>query len=341
MESLNGVTCIKGEISSIMTLMRLNTRWSDNTGRDILSGAYQDEDPLMVSFRHLNTYLEGIFDLREVDSVAYLSPYHDSDEVIFMKLLELSALTLRSDASCLLSVGAAWEIYSTCLNIYSQPRASKILKSEAETTLRELTLTAFGRATSMGRGMALPGIGSEWNMDLTAKKQTTEGVKFALSLVNIALEAGGPSLGPLGALVNILRADVCRHLLRASQSDDLAILSMALRVVFNLFVSIKEHMKVQLEVFLTSVHLRLLRLNGTAATDGTGDKKALATARAELALESLLEFCREPSLMADLYTNYDCDVTCTNLFHSIIDALCARAVASKGFEERHNGLPPR
>jgi golgi-specific brefeldin A-resistance guanine nucleotide exchange factor 1 len=51
---------------------------------------------------------------------------------------------------------------------------------------------------------------------------------------------------------------VCRHLLRASQSDDLAVFSLALRVVFNLFVSIKDHMKVQLEVFLTSVHLRLL-----------------------------------------------------------------------------------
>ena len=192
--NINGVMCIKGEIHSIMTLMRLNTRWS---GRDV------DEGPLVQSFRRLNEYLEGIFDLREVDCVMYISPFQqvivseqasgpltcaalsslskfvlygflsphypraregigliansiscalfeetdwESDEVIFMKLLELSALSLRCDASALLDVDAAWDIYSTCLNIHSQYRASKILQSEAETALRHLTLIAFSRA---------------------------------------------------------------------------------------------------------------------------------------------------------------------------------------------------
>ena len=98
-------------------------------------------------------------------------------------------------------------------------------------------------------------------MDLQA--QTPDCVKFALTLVralpsrsrlsslssfvafhptaqvNIALESGGPSLGSIVPLVEVLRGDVCRHLLRATQSDDLAVFSLALRVVFNLFVSIK------------------------------------------------------------------------------------------------------
>jgi Guanine nucleotide exchange factor in Golgi transport N-terminal len=126
---------------------------------------------------------------------------------------------------------------------------------------------------------------------------------------------GGPSLGTIAPLVDVLRGDVCRHLLRATQNDDLAVFSLSLRVVFNMFMSIKDHMKVQLEVFLTSVHLRLLQSNNSSIP-----------AREELALESLLEFCREPALMHDLYTNYDCDVQCTNLFDSIISTLCKRAV---------------
>ncbi|CAM9529825.1 unnamed protein product, partial [Heterosigma akashiwo] len=103
----------------------------------------------------------------------------------------------------------------------------------------------------------------------------------------------------------VLAGEVCRHLLSLSQAADPAILSLTLRVIFNCFNCMKDQMKVQLEVFLTSVHLRL----GRGAQRPSGGKEA-----EELALESLLEFCREPALMADIYLNYDCDVQCTNLF---------------------------
>ena len=98
------------------------------------------------------------------------------------------------------------------------------------------------------------------------------------------------------------------NLRRAAQT-----LTLTLRVVFNLFMSIKAHLKVQLEVFLTSVHLRL------------ADSPSAAFEQKELALESLLDFCREPALMLDLYTNYDCDVQCTNLFETLCKYLCRNA----------------
>ena len=184
-------------------------------------------------------------------------------------------------------------------------------------------------------------------IDPNSKSFHIENTKYFLSLINISLEAGGPSLGEMESLVKVLRGDVCRHLLNCSQSDDLGILSLSLRVVFNLFVSIKNHMKVQLEVFLTSVHLRILKLptsthghtnNSSSSSSSTLSSSSaslssssslpsqtLISAREELVLESLLEFCREPSLMEDIYTNYDCDVQCTNLFDSIISTLCHRA----------------
>lgn len=74
---------------------------------------------------------------------------------------------------------------------------------------------------------------------------------LSLSLINIALEAGGSDLGRIPALVTVMRGDLCKHLLQNSQTDDLDVLSLTLRVVFNLFNSIKDHLKVQLEVFLT------------------------------------------------------------------------------------------
>ena len=51
----------------------------------------------------------------------------------------------------------------------------------------------------------------------------------------------------------VMQGDLCKHLLQNSQADDQLILSLTLRVVFNLFNSIKNYLKVQLEVFLTSV----------------------------------------------------------------------------------------
>jgi golgi-specific brefeldin A-resistance guanine nucleotide exchange factor 1 len=132
---------------------------------------------------------------------------------------------------------------------------------------------------------------------------------LSLSLINIALEAGGDSLGLYPALVSVMQGDLCKHLLQNSQSSDLTILSLTLRVVFNLFNSIKDHLKVQLEVFLTSVHLRLLESN----------EASVSNERRELALESLLEFCHEPALMLDLYINYDCDVQVMNLSNQMCD----------------------
>ena len=240
-------------------------------------------------------------------------------------------------------------------------RASSILRSQAETTLRHLTLTAFGRAdqalkkhdarqsyyfsedhdlgfTELLRGATWEKASQQHTISETLgitlligkimsilselmalQDQKPETVKSALSLINIALEAGGPSLGGMAPVVSILSGDVCRHLLRSTQSDDLEIFSLALRVVFNLFMSIKDHMKVQLEVFLSSVHLRLLQ------SKTINDPEASSDAKEELALESLLEFCREPALMHDIYTNYDCDIHCSNLFDCIISTLCAKA----------------
>lgn len=69
---------------------------------------------------------------------------------------------------------------------------------------------------------------------------------------------------------------------------------------------------------LCSVHLRVL------------DGASYGPEQQELALESLLEFTREPALMTDVYINYDCDVQCTNLFETICHALSSHALPSDG-----------
>ena len=143
---------------------------------------------------------------------------------------------------------------------------------------------------------------------------------LSLKLINIALEgASAASSSSIyncknnTELIHLMRNDMCKHLLLLSTNSDLQIYSLTLRVIFNLFNSIKDQMKVQLEVFLTSVHLRVLERNCVPEL-------------CELTLESLLEFCQEPALMQDLYLNYDCDVHCTNLFEIICRTLASQAI---------------
>lgn len=127
---------------------------------------------------------------------------------------------------------------------------------------------------------------------------------LSLTLINIALETMNDvdSLASkYPSLLGTLQNDLCQNLLRLSTSRDLTLLGLAMRVIFNLFNCIKHHMKLQLEVFLTSVHLRMLTSSSTH-----GQVWSTSPEYRELALESLLEFCREPSLMMDLYLNYDC-----------------------------------
>ena len=86
-------------------------------------------------------------------------------------------------------------------------------------------------------------------------------------------------LANVSDLVEIMRGDLCKWLLN-SQTEEVLIVSLTLRVVYNLFNSIKKHMKIQLEVFFISVHLRIA--NSITASPELK----------ELALESLWIFVR-------------------------------------------------
>lgn len=78
---------------------------------------------------------------------------------------------------------------------------------------------------------------------------------FGLRLINIILETGGEALGQHPSLIGTCQRDLCKYLIHSSRTQELPVLSLTLRVVFNLFNSLKQHLKVQLEVFFTSVHL--------------------------------------------------------------------------------------
>jgi hypothetical protein len=137
---------------------------------------------------------------------------------------------------------------------------------------------------------------------------------LGLRLIRTVLETSSARIGTFPPLIAVIQEELCKFLLQNSQTKNLFILSLTLRIVFDLFVVVKQHLKVQLEVFFTSIHLRI----GESASSSPGAK--------ELVLESLVEFCKEVSLIVGLYRNYDCEVGCTDLFQDLCKFLSQTAM---------------
>jgi brefeldin A-resistance guanine nucleotide exchange factor 1 len=226
------------------------------------------------------------------------------DEQVVLRLLDMSALIVRS-ASSELKPDVVVGLLDICLHVsHRAKRASWLLKSAASDAMKQIVLEVFSKPNlARKREEILSKLASLLN----PKQNSDAYVVNSLTLVNFALETLTPER-LTKVEIGILKKDLCNYLLSWSTSKDLVILSLTMRIIFNLFQTIRNHLKVPLEVFLTSVHLRILEHSGNSE-------------EREVALESLLEFCREPALIKDLYLNYDCDVQCTNLYANICTTL--------------------
>ena len=138
---------------------------------------------------------------------------------------------------------------------------------------------------------------------------------LGLRLIRTVLETAGARIGAYPALVSVIQDRLCKNLLQTSQTKNLFVLTLTLRIVFDLFSTVKQHLKVQLEVFFVSIHLRI------------ADSPTSSFEQKELVMESLVEFCKEPSLIVGLYRNYDCEVGSTDLFTDLCRFLSQQGVS--------------
>ena len=270
------------------------------------------------------------------------------DELVLLRLLELLGNALRCGAGADLTDDSVWDAVQCAFLISRIDRGSHLLRRSGENTLEAIVTHVFSRAheffdatstavttTTTATTTAVKNISNNnpygapvltrilsWLASLadpTAHGRSTR--TLGLELLTMVLETGGEGLARTPACVVVCQAQVCRSLIANARSPDAAVLALVLRTVYSMFASstsLKQHLKVQLEVFLTSVHLYL------------ADSPATPAPVRELALESLLDFTREPGLLPDLYANFDCDISCANLFELLVRCLCRCATRSSG-----------
>lgn len=187
-------------------------------------------------------------------------------------------------------------------------------------------------------------------------QQHTDSTRLvALGILNTAFEESGTAIAEFPSLKALIVDPGCKFLFQLARSENMTILQSTLRTISTILVRMRKHLKLQQELFLAFTIDRLaLPLPGpngrpskkgqfpsprpgTPAVSETGegrsdpDKAHALTSRVhvppargemrDLILETLNHISDQPSFMVDLYTNYDCDINCENLFERLVDFL--------------------
>nr|DAD27552.1 TPA_asm: hypothetical protein HUJ06_029020 [Nelumbo nucifera] len=137
---------------------------------------------------------------------------------------------------------------------------------------------------------------------------------FALGLINSAVELGGPSIRKHPKLLALMQDELFRNLMQFGLSMSPLILSMVCSIVLNLYLHLRSELKLQLEAFFSCVILRLAQ-----------NRHGASYQQQEVAMEALVDFCRQKAFMAEMYANLDCDITCSNVFEDLANLLSKSA----------------
>ncbi|KAL0343856.1 UNVERIFIED_CONTAM: ARF guanine-nucleotide exchange factor GNOM [Sesamum angustifolium] len=137
---------------------------------------------------------------------------------------------------------------------------------------------------------------------------------FALGLINSAIELGGAYFGNHPKLLALIQEELFYNLMQFGLSMSPLILSTVCSIVLNLYHHLRTKLKLQLEAFISNVLLRIAQ-----------SKYGASYQQQEVAMEALIDFCRQPMFVIELYANYDCDISCSNVFEGLANLLSRSA----------------
>ncbi|GLU09481.1 hypothetical protein SLE2022_334170 [Rubroshorea leprosula] len=137
---------------------------------------------------------------------------------------------------------------------------------------------------------------------------------FGLGLINSAIELGGSSFRDHPRLLNLIQDELFHNLMQLGLSMSPLILSMVCSIVLNLYHHLRTELKLQLEAFFSCVILRLAQ-----------GRYGASYQQQEVAMEALVDFCRQKTFMVEMYANLDCDITCSNVFEDLANLLSKSA----------------
>ncbi|KAI4377748.1 hypothetical protein MLD38_015326 [Melastoma candidum] len=273
-----------------------------------------------------------------------------SEDAVLMRILHVLSALMRHRASVLLSDQAVCTIVNTCFQVVQQSATrGDLLQRNAMHTMHELIQIVFSRLPVFDTkdgvnyepggddfgGHPESGYGVRCTIDIfqflcsllnaTSGGGETEGTSsqapdedvqlFALMLINSAIELSGDSMSKHPKLLQMIQDDLFRHLVYYGVSSSQLVLTMICSTVLSTYHFLRRFIRLQLEAFFKFVLFRASSIQTVAQVQ-------------EVAMEGLINFCRQPTFIFEAYANYDCSFICMNIFEEIGKLLCKHAFPS-------------
>lgn len=112
-----------------------------------------------------------------------------------------------------------------------------------------------------------------------------------------------------------VRNYLCVSLLKNCTSDNTKVVNLSLRLFVPLVRNFRSHLKTEIEAFVTNVFFVIL------------DSKHSTVEHKTLVVVLFKEICSDPQTLAEIFLNYDCDLSAVDLFHRIVNTLSRVAKA--------------
>ncbi|KAJ9147583.1 hypothetical protein P3X46_029727 [Hevea brasiliensis] len=231
-----------------------------------------------------------------------------SEEVVLMKILQVLLACMKSKVSVKLSNQHVCNIVNTCFRVVHQASLKgELLQMIAHHTMHELVRCIFSHLPDMDKNEDTLANGSSivgrepfgvpcmveifhflcsllnviGHIEVGSRSNPIaydEDVPlFALGLINSAIELGGPSFSQHPALLSLIQGELFRNLMQFGLSMIPLILSTVCSIVLNLYHHLRTELKLQFEAFFSC----------------------------EVAMEALVDLCRQQTFIAEMYANFD------------------------------------
>lgn len=106
-----------------------------------------------------------------------------------------------------------------------------------------------------------------------------------------------------------IRNYLCVSLLKNCTSENTNVVNLSLRLFVPLIRNFRSHLKTEIEAFVTNVFFVIL------------DSKHSTLEHKNLVVILFEEICSDPQTLAEIFLNYDCDLSAVDLFHRIVNTL--------------------